>query len=221
MRKHFVYRRHLSLNAWRGFAMKVPCSMFALFLFALCASAQVMPSPSARPRVTVIQKKWRIEVINPALEKDPFKPNKDRQQEEIQQRSDATENENRIEQGVPTLPPRVRAPTPETGAHRLSVAYVYEVMIRNTGEKTIRTLSWDYVFFEPGTEREVGRRRFVSRVSISPGRTRNVVFRSASPPTGTIEATKAGKKSQAQYSEQVVIRSVEYADGSVWRAASN
>ena len=98
--------------------------MLVLFLFSLCASAQALPNPSAGPRVTVIQKKWHLEVINPALEKDPLKANKDRQQEEIQQRSDARENENRIQQGVPTLPPTVRVPTPETGAHGLSVAYV-------------------------------------------------------------------------------------------------
>ena len=201
--------------------MKVPCSMLALFLFALCASAQVLPNPSARPKVTVIQKKWRIDVRNPASEKDPFKAIKEHQQEVIEQRGDARENENRIQQGEPTLPPRVRVPSPETGARGLSVTYVYELKVRNTGEKRIRTLNWEYVFFEPGTEREVGRRRFVSKVSIMPGSTRNVVSRSASSPTGTIEATKAAKKLRAQYSEQVVIRSVEYADGSVWRAASN
>lgn len=194
--------------------------MLVLFLFSFCAEAQTMPNPSAGPRVTVIQKKWRMEVINPALEKDPLKANKDRQQEEIQQKSDATENENRILQGGTALPPRAPVPTPETGAHGLSIAYVYEVTVRNTGEKTIRTLTWDYVFFEPGTEREVGRRRFASRVNIGPGKTRNVVFRSASSPTGAIDATKAGKKSRDQYSEQVVIQSVGYADGSVWQTAS-
>ena len=102
-----------------------------------------------------------------------------------------------------------------------AVAYVYEVKIRNTGEKRIRTLTWEYVFFEPGTELEVGRRRFVSRVNIPPGRTGNVVMRSTSPPTGTFDAAKAGKKSSDQYAEQVVIQSVVYADGSVWQAASN
>jgi hypothetical protein len=201
--------------------MKVPCSILLLFLFGTCASAQALSNPSVIPNVTVVQKKWRIEVRNPALEKDPLSANKERQQEEIEQRGDARENENRIRQGEPTLPPRVRVPAPETGARGLWVTYVYEVKVRNTGEKQIRTLTWEYVFFEPGTEREVGRRRFVSKVSISPGRTRNVVMRSASSPTGTIDARKAGKKSRDHYSEQVVIQSVRYADGSIWQAASN
>jgi hypothetical protein len=169
--------------------------------------------------VTVIEKKWHVEVVNPALEKDPFAPNQARQQEENAQKGDARENENRIKQGVPTLAPRVPASSPETGSHRLSTAYVYEVKVRNTGDKTIHTLTWEYVFFEPGTEREVGRRQFISRVNISPGRIGNVVFRSASSPTGTVDASKAGKKSRDQYSEQVVIQRVGYADGSVWQTA--
>ena len=198
--------------------MKALCSMPVLFGLALCASAQV-PSPSATPRVAVIQKNWRTEIRNPALEKDPFAPNKDRQQEENAQKDDARENENRIKQGVPTLAPRVPMPAPEQGPHGVLITYVFEVKFRNTGDKPIRTLTWEYLFFEPGTEREVGRRQFTSSVSISPGRTRTVIMRSATPPTGTIDASNAGKKSRHQYSEQVVIQSVRYADGSLWQAA--
>jgi len=201
--------------------MKVPGSMLVLFLFASCASAQALSKLSAGPGVMVIQKQWRIDVRNFAVEKDPFGPNKQRQQEVIQQREDARENERRILDGVPTLPPRIRVPAPETRGHGLSVTYIYEVKFRNTGVKGIRTLTWEYVFFEPGTEREVGRRRFISKVSIGPGRTRNLVVRRATPPTGTIDATQAGKRSRDQYSEQVVIQSVRYADGSVWQATSN
>jgi hypothetical protein len=95
-------------------ALKVVCSKFVLFLFALGASAQVA-RPSATPRVTVIQKKWHVEVYNPALEKEPFTANKDRRIEESQQKADAVANESRIKQRVPVLPPRVRASTPETG----------------------------------------------------------------------------------------------------------
>ena len=122
---------------------------------------------------------------------------------------------------MPTKTTQISVPAPETGRRGLSVTYIYEVKVRNTGEKEIRTLIWEYVFFEPGTERELGRRRFVSRESIGPGKTRNLVLRSASSPTGTIDASKAGKKSRDEYSEQVVIQRIEYADGSVWQAASN
>lgn len=201
--------------------MKVPGSMLMLVLFVLCASAQTPSKLSAGPEVTVLQKKWRMDVRNPALEKDPLWPNKQREQEEALQREDARENENRIRMGEPTLPPRVRVPRPDRGPRRLWVTYIYEVKVRNTGVKEIRTLTWEYEFFEPGTERLVGRLRIVSNVNISPGKTRNVLVRTTSSPTGTVDATKAGKKPQDQYSERVVIRSVSYADGSVWQATSN
>jgi len=201
--------------------MKLLSSILLLFLFAWYVLAQTVPNPPDKPRVTVIEKKWRVEVYNPALDKDPFQANKDRQKEEIAQRRDARENENRIRQGEPALPPRVRVPASETEGRRLSVTYVYEVKVRNTSDKVIRTLVWEYVFFEPGTIREVGRRRFISTVNIGRGRTATLVKRAASSPTGTFDATKAGKKPQDQYSEQVIIKSVGYADGSAWQPAPN
>ena len=198
--------------------MKVLSAGLVLFLVAICAAAQASSTP---PDVTVLQNKWRIEVHNPALEKDPLAPNKERQREELEQKAAAQENENRARQGEPALPPPVRRPAPETGSGRLSVIYVYEMKVRNAGRKEIRTLTWEYVFFEPGTTQEVGRLRKVSHVSIKPGTTRHLVVRTTSSPTGTFDATKAGKKPREQYSDQVVIRSITYADGSVWSAASN
>jgi hypothetical protein len=198
--------------------MKVLSSGLVLFLVAICASAQASSTP---PDVTVLQKKWRIEKYNPALEKDPLAPNKERQREELEQKAAARENESRIRQGEPALPPSVRQRAPETGAGRLSLMYVYEMKVRNTGRKEIRTLTWEYVFFEPGTTREVGRLQIVSQLSMRPGTSRHLVVHTTSSPTGTIDATKADKKPREQYSEQVVIRSIAYADGSVWTAASN
>jgi hypothetical protein len=198
--------------------MKVLSSGLVLLLVAICASAQASSTP---PDVTVLQKQWRIEKYNPALDKDPLAPNKQRQLEELEQKTAAQENENRIRQGEPTLPPSVRQRAPETGAGRLSLIYVYEMKVRNTGRKEIRTLTWEYVFFEPGTTREVGRLQVVSQVNMKPGTTKHLVVHTRSSPTDTIDATKAGKKPSEMYSEQVVIRSIAYADGSVWSAASN
>lgn len=200
--------------------MKFLSLVLLLFIFAQCATAQVLSNPSELPKVTIIQKKWHIEVRNPALDKDLFKSIKEREQEERKQRDLDKQNQIRAQQGMPTVVPPVSGPVPETGDRGLSVTYIYEVKVRNTGEKEIRSLTWDYVFYEHGMEREVGRRRFVSKLSISRGKTRNLVMRSASSPTGTIDATKAGKKSRDHYSEQVVIQRIEYADGSVWQAVS-
>jgi len=201
----------------KGFTMKVLCSIFALFLFASCATAQVLSDSPAKPNVIALQKKWRMEVRNAALDEDQFKVLKEREQEERERRAREKQNEIRTEQGMPTVMPPDRKPA--TRARGVSVTYVYEVKIRNNGAKEIRTLTWDYVFFDPTAEREVGRRRFVSEVRIGPGKTRNVVVRSTTSPTGAIDAAQAGKKSRELYSEQVIIQSVGYADGSVSQSA--
>jgi len=198
-------------------AMKILTSGLMLFLLAVCAAAQ--PS-SVPPDVTVLENKWRIDVYNPALDKDPLSPNKQRQLEEAQQKSVARANENRVRQGEPVLPPVVRQPTPEGKPGKLSLTYVYEIKVRNSGRKEIRLLVWEYVFSEPGTTVEVGRLQFISKISIKPGATRHIVRRSSTAPTETFDASKAGKKPRDQYSTQILIRNVGYADGSNWPAAS-
>jgi len=199
--------------------MRILSSGLVLFLFAVCASAQGGQAPSAPPDITVLQSKWRIDMYNPALDKDPLAASKEQQQEELQRQAAAEANENRIRQGEPALPPVVRKSAPEAKASRLKAIYVYELKVRNTGQQEIRTLTWEYVFFEPGTTQGVGRLQFVSKVSMKPGQTRNIVVRSTEAPAGTINATKAGKNARDQYSEQIVIRKVGYADGSVWSSA--
>jgi hypothetical protein len=201
--------------------MRVLGLMPVLFLVALCASAQTISNPSAGPEVTVMQKKWRMDVRNPALEKDPIKIMNEREEEERKRKAAEKMNETRTQQGMPAVVRPGREPARDFGNRELSVTYIYEVKVRNTGAKPVRSITWEYVFFDPDTKQEVGRQRFESEVRISPGGTKNLVMRSASSPTGTIEATKVDKKSKDQYSEKVVIQSVKYADGSVWQATSN
>jgi hypothetical protein len=141
------------------------------------------------------------------------------QQEEREQESAARVNENRVRQGENPLPPVVRHSASETGANRLKAIYIYELKVKNTGRQEIRTLTWEYDFFEPGTAQELGRLQFLSEVSIKPGAIRQLVVRSTEAPAGTINAAKAGKNARDQYSEKIVIRSIVYADGSVWPAA--
>ena len=198
--------------------MKILTSALVLFLLAVFVSAQ---NSSALPDVTVLQNKWRIDLYNPALDKDPLAASKEHQQEVRQQQANAQENENRKRQGESALPPVIPKSAGDTGASRLTAFYIYELKVKNNGQQEIRTLTWEYVFCEPGTAQEVGRLQFVSKVGMRPGTTKNVIVRSTASPTGTIDATKAGKKPRDQYSEKIVIRSITYADGSVWSSASN
>ncbi len=197
--------------------MNILCSVLVLFLFAICVSAQVSP---ISPEVTVLQSKWHFEVHDPSLEKDTLQDSKDRQGQENKLKDVAQDNENRVKQGEPTLPPPGLVPKPTNGTRDISADYIYEVTIKNTGREVIKTLNWEYVFLEPGTGREVGRRVFINQVSIKPGTSKHLVQRTVSSPTGTIDAKKAGKKLHDHYAEQVVIRRIEYADGSIWTADS-
>ena len=190
-------RGQLLLN--QGHGTKFLCSVLALLFVSSFATAQVPSGQSANPDVIVLQKKWREEYRNAALEEDEFKIQKEREQQELARINLEKQNKINTQQGMPTK----TAPAPKLSKreHGASIAYVYEVKFKNTGVKEIRTLTWEYVFFDPATNREVGRRRFVSQVRISPGKTKPVVENSSSPPTGSIDAAKAGKKSQDRYSE--------------------
>ena len=201
--------------------MRLLSLIIVLFVFTVCTSAQTSSNKSAEPELTVIQKKWRVDVRNPKLEIDPVQAMQDR--ETAERRRKATERTNDIltEQGMPSPTAQVPGAVRDTDRSGITILYVYEVKLRNTSTKGIRKIMWDYVFFEPGTETEVGRRRFISKVKISPGGTSNVVARAAAPPASTVNARTAGKKPEEQYSEQVVIQRVEYADGTVWRMKSN
>jgi hypothetical protein len=199
--------------------MKALHSILVVFLVASCAIAHALSAPSTEPDVTVLQMKWRMDVRNAKLNEDQFEVEKEREREERQRRDLEIQNEKLKAQGMPTKLPPVHKPT--TRPSGITVTYIYEVKFKNTGEKEVRRLSWDYVFSDPDTKQEVGRQRFEGEVRIGLGKTKNVVMRSASPPTGTIDAAKAGKKSQNLYSEQVIIQKIGYADGSIWQAPPN
>ena len=196
--------------------MKVLC----LILFC-CVCPLAHAGQSSGSNVTVVQKKWSIEVRNPALDKNPVTTMRERQAGEIQRKDTDRANEMLSESGMPAQTRTVPVPESDTTKRGLTIVYVYEMKVTNTGTKGIRKLAWDYVFFEPGTETEVGRRRFVSKVRIGAGKTKSVIVRTLSSPTGAVDASKAGKKPREQYSEQVLIQGVEYSDCSVWQAVSN
>lgn len=201
--------------------MKVLHAVTMVFLLAIVASAQTLPNPSDTSNVIIVQKKWQLEVRNPALDEDPFRANNEQRQAEYDRKEYMRKNELRIRQGKsPEIAPPPRKNTSERAASNYSTRYIYELKIKNNGEKTIRAIVWEYVFFEPNTEVIVGQRQFNCKVNISPGKTKNIVVYSASPPTETINATKAGDKSREQYSEQIFIESIEYEDGSLWKATS-
>lgn len=198
--------------------MRTLRSVWGAFFLVSCLVAQVLPGSSTEPEVIVLQKKWRMDVYNAKLNEDQFAVERQRAGADIERRNAEIQNDKLQAQGMPTKPlPTSNTTTRPSG---ITVTYTYEMKVKNTGAKGIRTLTWDYVFADPDTKREVGRLRFESNIRIGSGKTRNVIMRSLSSPTSTIDATKVDKKSPPQYAEQVIVRRISYADGSVWQAPS-
>ena len=197
--------------------MNILCSGLVLLLLAIGVSAQPSPASSG---VMVLEKKWHMDVRNRALDDDPFAASKDRLREEDQQKSAAQQNEGRLKQGEPTLPPSSSRPAFNNNPRGITTTYIYEIKVRNDGPKEIRRIVWEYAFSETDTLSEAGRRRFTTKVRVKSGAAKTVVGRSRSSPTGTLDARKAGKKPSEWYAERIVIRRLEYADGSVWPAVA-
>ena len=200
--------------------MKALNLVLLLLVFPAVASAQAASDTEAAPGVAVLQHRWRVEVRNPALDEDPMRANDEQRDLARVQKNTIRENAIRRRQGQETLPPPSRI-SPARPAGGTSFSYAYEVKVSNTGVKTIRELVWEYVLFDPDTQREVGRHRHTSEASIRPGKNKNLVGHSTQPPANVVDAMKPGEPLRDKYSERVVIQRIEYDDGSVWQRASD
>ncbi|MGD9588575.1 MAG: hypothetical protein AB7Q37_04155 [Pyrinomonadaceae bacterium] len=189
-----------------------------LILVTIHVPAQNGAPSSPDPDLEVLQKKWRVEFRNKALERDLVAEAAERTREDEQRREIERTNELLRERGMPTKDIPVRPLRRDNERPGNTVSYSYSVKLRNRGKIGIRSIEWEYVFLNPETKEELGRRRFSSNSTIGPGRTKNLVVRSAIPPTGTIDAGNVSQKREDRYLEQIVIVGVEYADGSRWPA---
>jgi hypothetical protein len=88
--------------------------------------------------------------------------------------------------------------------------YTAKATLKNTGEKTIKTISWDYVFADAKEQRELKRYRLQSKQRVLPGETQTLVRDIGIDPKENTRHISTGKQS-------VEIIKLEYADGSAWR----
>lgn len=96
--------------------------------------------------------------------------------------------------------------------------FIYKAKLKNLGTSPITEIDWDHVFYERGTENEMGRQEFTSNEQIAPGKTRELVVRLTSPPAQTISVTSLNLEERDRFSEKIAIIRVKFADGSVWQA---
>ena len=183
------------------------------------APAQTLPDPSG---LSVVKKQWRMTRVIPSnsvLLEDPFDAIDESNRVNRDPGAVRRENKLRALKGLPPESPTMSTDPPRKTERSLkdSAAYLYQLRLRNDGAKTIKNVVWDYVFLDPATRKEVGRHRFVSRLDLRPRETEGVEMKLVSPPTGAVDAKTVGKKADEIYIEQIIIRSVRFADGTVWQ----
>jgi hypothetical protein len=106
-----------------------------------------------------------------------------------------------------------KAPRPRYG-------FTYKVSLQNKGSKEITAIDWDYVFFDSISQSELGRREFGSEQKIAPGKTKEVRFFIAAPPTRRISVLALEKNERAGLGERVELVRIQYADGTSWQSSS-
>ena len=95
--------------------------------------------------------------------------------------------------------------------------YRYKVTLRNTGEKTIKSIDWDYFFVDPNTNQELSRHQFTSDETIKPGKSKEVTVLYLKPPVKTVDARSLKKSEKSAFAGRVVVARLQFSDGSVWQ----
>ena len=179
--------------------------------------AQDAPKTNDAPGVSVSGANWRKDVFVPALYEDPMTPNQEQADLKREQQEIKKVSAQRVRGGGTPLPVLTKEVVSQGKdmPEGPSVNYIYQVKLKNTGTKEIRSTTWEYLVFDTENQTEIGRHRFVDNTHIRPGKSATVVGYSTTPATTVIHATKAGKDDQA--SERVVVSRIEYGDGTFWQ----
>ena len=103
-----------------------------------------------------------------------------------------------------------------SGAYTISRKTIYvfkytaKASLKNMGAKSIKAVSWDYVFTDKASQKEIKRLRIQSRQQILPGETATLSKDIGIDPREDTRQLSESKQS-------VEITRIEYADGSAWR----
>lgn len=186
----------------------------AILVFLVSATAAM---GQTAPGLRVVSYKWRSEIRNPLIDFDQSKEAKEDLEKERQRRAQEARNDKLRELDMPPRhvpPPKLsneKRPSP-------SIFYKYEVKFANSSKLKVTRVLWEYVFIDPASGQELGRRRFESVLGIGPGKSKTVVERSASPPTGSLGVREAGMKEKDMFLGQILIKAVRYANGTEWES---
>ena len=193
-----------------------------LAVAATVSNAQPAPAVTVEPGVEVTRFSWSKERIG--WERDPF-GGPIENFDEVRAR---TRNERRIDDAkrgnsaeVDKIKREARADAANIAAkHQRAPSryvFVYKVTVKNLSDKAIKSIDWDYVFFEHGTENELGRQQFTNDERIGPGKSKELSVTITKPPTKTISLTALNNSERGSLDGRIVLVRIQYADGTSWQ----
>ena len=197
-----------------------------LLILATITLTNAFPAPQNAPQnkdaenppgVVVRKFSWNPHVNWPNWDRDTYRNPIDAADQARVQIAKAV-NEQR--QGASVTMPQWDRRRPLAGTS----GFQYKLTIENTGTKTIKAVSWDYIFGDANGGQEIERHHFRSRVlgRIKPGKTKEVIRFSLSQPVKVVDAsTLASGKANHLFKEQIVINRIDYLDGSYWQRPQN
>jgi hypothetical protein len=185
-----------------------------LVLFLLLGAVTVC---AQEPNVEVVKASWSK--IRIGWERDPFSG----PLENFDEMRSRARNERRVAQGGGERAKRdAKADAANLAKQREKSPpkyyFIYKTKVKNNHTSAITQIDWDYVFFERGTENELGRQQFTSDEQIGPGKTKELTVTITSPPTHTVSVTSLNLEERNQFTEKIVLVRVKYADGREWQA---
>ena len=185
--------------------MKGAVLLLLVLILSIDVFAQSPPAQSDAPDLTVVKKSWKKEnYYRPVLTADPMRANDDQAELNRARRDNSSSNKVRVQEGTRPEQTTVPKTKPKPADSHAYDRFTYRVTVKNSGPKTITSVNWNY-----------GKHSFQSRVKIRPGKSTELVGMTTKPPSSVIDAE------DAQLSEEVIIRRIQYEDGSFWERPDN
>lgn len=105
----------------------------------------------------------------------------------------------------------------KTGAPAPSKFYLYELKVKNSDTKTIKSLLWEYQAGSQSASQNVFTRQFLCTEKIKANDSKTLKTISFLPPVSVVDASDLKDKDQRKYVMDIIINRVEYTDGTIWQ----
>jgi hypothetical protein len=204
--------------------MKIVAALMLVASLSAVVWGQQPPSAAeGPPGLTVLKSSWAREMI-PGWDRAPtgaepydaMRARVSAEQRAQSARNSGSKGAVARAEGEAKVYEKANAENKAKASERPRFGYRYKTSVRNGGEKTVKSIDWDYVFLDPDTQAEVERHQFTSDEKIGPGREKELSVFNLAPPTKTVSARASGRKDVPAFVERIILVRVEYSDGSVW-----